>query len=143
LSRGWCGVVAALVVTTASWTSGCNGAEKLRAERDRVAKKVDALRGADAASLDARRKLLGELENDETKDALGVAARDACVSAYRALIESLAQSEEVEAAMKQGERLDPIDLKRKLDAATKLIERSEQDMPKCDKAATDLRTAKP
>ncbi len=123
--------------------AGCNGAETTRLERERVAKKIDALRNADDADLAARRKLLAELENDETKDPLGAAARDACVSPYRDLLESLAQSEEVEAQMKLGERLDPIDMKRKLDAASKLIGRSEQDMPKCDKAATDLKTAKP
>jgi len=123
--------------------AGCNGAETIRAERDRVARKVEALRAAERVDLDVRRKLLVELEKDETKDPLGIAARDTCASAYRALIESLTQSEEVEAAMKTGERIDPIDMKRKLDAATKLIGRSKEDMPKCDKAASDLRTLKP
>jgi hypothetical protein len=132
-----------IAVVVALISSGCGGAEKTRAERERVAKKIDALRNADDTSLETRRKLLRDLEDDATKDALGVAARDACVSAYKALLESLTQSEEVEATMKLGERLDPIDMKRKLDAASKLIERSEQDMPKCDKAATDLKTAKP
>ena len=126
-----------------SLLAGCNGAEKVRAERDRVSRKVEALRSAEDVDLDVRRKLLAELEKDATKDPLGMAARDTCASAYRALIESLTQSEEVEAAMKTGQRIDPFDMKRKLDAADKLIGRSEEDMPKCDKAASDLRTVKP
>lgn len=135
----------ALVVLLASSSllvAGCNGAEKTRFERERVSKKIDALRNSDDADLTVRRKLLADLENDETKDPLAVAARAACVSPYRDLFESLAQSEEVEAQMKLGERLDPVDMKRKLDTASKLIGQSEQDMPKCDKAATELKTAK-
>lgn len=135
--------VAAALLVAVSLLAACNGADKVRAERERVGKKIDTLRGADDTDLSVRRKLLADLESDATKDPLGIAARDICASAYRALLESLAQSEEVEASMKLGERIDPIDMKRKLDAASKLIGQSEEDMPKCDKAATDLRTQKP
>ncbi len=135
--------IVVIVAAVSPLLAGCNGDEKARAERERVGKKIDVLRSANDASVDARRKLLADLENDDTKDPQGIVARDACASAYRALLESLTQSEEVEAAMMRGERLDPIDLKRKLDIASKLIGRSEQDMPRCDKAATALRIAKP
>lgn len=131
-----------LALVAIALTAGCGEAEKLRKERDAVVAKIDALRDSDKASLDVRRKLLKELEGVESKSPDCVAAREACASAYRSLIESKAQSEEATNAMSSGERVDPVDMSKKLETAGKLLERSEEDMPKCDQALTKLRTAK-
>lgn len=112
-------------------------------ERDQVIARIDALRDATSVPLDRRRALLDTLRTTRTGLTLGSEARDACVAAYTDLIDAAEREEAARRSMESGERTDPLAVVKALDDAEKLLDRSRQNMPGCDQAATRLRTWKP
>lgn len=129
----------ALLVAT--WLAGCPNQDAV--ERDKVIARIDALRDATSVPLDHRRQLLEALRSTRTGLVLGSEARDACVGAYTDLIDAAEREEAARRSMESGERTDPLAVVKALDDAEKLLDRSRQNMPGCDQAATRLRAFKP
>jgi hypothetical protein len=127
----------AALVLLASIAVACGpSAETLEAQR--VLRSLDVLRDAPSEPLSAREQLVADLERQEAKAAASVRARDACVKAYRLLIEgkTLQARVEKQLATPGGASLDTL---RDLAAAEVKIKESADAMPECDRAASDLR----
>ncbi len=110
-------------------------------ERREAVRRIDALRDAVGASVADRRALLAALKDVKGGQTAVGEARDRCVAAYTDLIDANEIEESARAAMATGERVDTLALAQQLDRATKLLERSRENMRGCDQAATALRTA--
>jgi len=107
-------------------------------ERERFLPVLDALRDAPKGEIAERTRLLGELERLSLETPLAVRARDACVKAYRPLLEAL----ELERAVKQGlEGASPPDpmLLSRITTAEAKVEQSSLAMPGCEQAVAALR----
>lgn len=121
--------------------AGCPNEDAM--ERHQVLLRIDALRDATSVPLDRRRELLDALRTTRAGLVLGAEARDTCVAAYTDLIDAAEREEAARRAMESGERTDPLAVVKALDDAEKLLDRSRENMPRCDQAATRLRAFKP
>ena len=133
--------VVSSVVLCLGVLAGCPNQDAV--ERDQVLARIDALRDATLVPLDHRRQLLEALRTTRTGLVLGSEARDACVAAYTDLIDAAEREEAARRSMESGERTDPLAVVKALDDAEKLLDRSRENMPGCDQAATRLRAYKP
>ncbi len=107
-------------------------------ERERVLGTIDALRDAPKGEIIERTRLLEELERSSLKTPVAARARDACLKAYRPLLEAL----ELERAVKQGlEGASPPDpmLLTRIATAEAKVEQSSLAMPGCEQAVAALR----
>jgi hypothetical protein len=125
------------VLLAAVATSACGpSAETLEAQR--VLRAIDVLRDAPTEPLSAREPLVADLERQEAKAPAALRARDACVKAYRLLLEgkTLHAGVEKQLSTPGGASLDTL---RDLAAAETKIKESSEVMPECSRAAADLR----
>ncbi len=99
---------------------------------------ADALRDAPAAPVAAREALLAELERRPATFPAAAAAKEACVRAYRPLLEVSALHARVKAALGDLSRLNPADLSA-LSSAEARLKESQAAMPACDTALSELR----
>ncbi|TKD04538.1 hypothetical protein [Polyangium fumosum] len=116
---------------------GCTsaGAEQERA----LLAAIEALRDAPAEDLAGRKNLLSALETKPAPSPEAQRARDNCVEAYRLLGEGKEGTEAVKRAL-GGAGPVPKTLLADLAAAEEKIRKSsEEAMPACEKAATELR----
>jgi hypothetical protein len=118
-------------------SQGCGpSAESIEAAR--ALRAIDALRDAPSEPIADRKKLLESLERLSLTIPRGVAARDACVLAYRALIEGSELRAKVQASLDAPSKIDPSVL-RDLVAAEDKIKESQKAMPDCDRTVSELR----
>ena len=118
--------------------SGCGPSEEAL-EAARVARAIDAVRDAPNDPVENRKQLLQKLEAEPAKGALAIAAREACVKAYRPFVEG----QELEAHVRTKlsgppEELDPSVLAALAGAEAKLGE-AKAAMPECDRALHELK----
>ena len=127
---------AALLLAVSQAGCGDPGSE---AERARVLYALDALRDAPAEALSARADLLTALASAPAHDGSPAAgARDACVAAYRPLLEGSALTAELRAETGKGSEHLVAAAPKLLEAEQK-IEQSRAKMPACEAAAARLR----
>lgn len=104
---------------------------------------IDVLRDAPMEPLSAREALVADLEREEAKGAVAVRARDACVKAYRLLLEGKALQVRVEQQLKPGAAGSAgaagLNTLRDLVAAEAKIKESSEVMPACNNATAELR----
>lgn len=131
----------ALALLAASAGPACTGQDEREARL--VLQRIDALRDATDAPPSRRRELLQELRTSRAGMTLAAEARDACVAAYSDLLDAADREEAARRAMASGAPADPLALVKALDDAEVLLDRSRENMPRCDRAATDLRAARP
>lgn len=103
-----------------------------------VLRAADVLRDAPAEAGARRRELLAELERAPAASPRAARARDACVKAYRALLDGAALEAKVRAALSGTAAPSPADLANLLEAEAKIKE-SAAAMPDCEAGLADLR----
>ena len=120
--------------------AGCGRSEE-SLEAARVARAIDVVRDAPNDPVDGRKQLLDKLEAEPAKGALAIAARDACVKAYRPFVEGQQLEARVRAQLAgPPEQIDAGVLVELASAETKLNE-AKAAMPDCDRALHDLKHA--
>jgi hypothetical protein len=107
-------------------------------ERERLLAAIDALRDAPSADTRRRRGLLEALERQAATTPPAVEARDACASAYRALLDADDLGTEMLHALNRGEGPPP-DLPAQLREAEAKAAQARSRMPGCESALTRLR----
>jgi hypothetical protein len=130
--RSSAGACLCLVILCACGPSG------ERVEAGRIVHAIDAVRDAPNEPVGPRQKLLDLLAREAARGELAVKARDACVKAYRPLLDGNALSEQVRLAMSRPGR-DDAKLARDLAQAETLVGQSRAAMPDCEQAAAELR----
>lgn len=107
-------------------------------ERDRVVRAIDALRDAPGGGIEARRLLLADLEHQPAAAPPAALARDACVAAYRPMLDADQASREIQRAVEAGEADRP-DLPARLADAEAKVTEAKRLMPACERALAELR----
>jgi hypothetical protein len=117
--------------------AGCGPSPEQR-EAAAVLHAADALRDAPGQPVAPRQALLADLERTPASSPAAVEARDACVKAYRPLLEVGALQPKIQAALANPTRIDPVTLGELAEAERKVKE-SAASMPACDRALAELR----
>jgi hypothetical protein len=107
-------------------------------ERDRIVRAVDALRDAPGGAVEARRRLLDELERQPAAAHPAALARDTCASAYRHMLDADAATLDIQRTIEAGEAARP-DLPSRLAEAEANVAQAKELMPPCERALADLR----
>ena len=118
--------------------AGCGRSEEAQ-EADRIVRAIDVVRDAPNDPVAARTELLGKLEAEHPKGKLAAAARDACVGAYRLMLDAQVLEARVRGALSgPAEDLNPGVLADLGTAEAKLKE-SKLAMPECDRTLSELK----
>ena len=133
-----CRLIALALLALVALVAGCGPSEEAL-EAARIARAIDVVRDAPNDPVEGRKQLLEKLEAEPAKGALAIAARDACVKAYRPFVEGQQLEAQVRAQLAgPAEQLDAGVLLELAGAETKLNE-AKAAMPECDRALHDLK----
>jgi len=116
---------------------GCGPSDK-KAEARVVMASIKALRDSDRRDTTGRARLIDALAAHAPKDDAALAARDACVEAYRLGSRAQELIDSVERVTKSAQQPGKAELDA-LEEATTLLDKSVDVMPACDRAVTRLR----
>jgi hypothetical protein len=117
---------------------GCGRSEEAQ-EASRVARAIDVVRDAPNDPVEGRKQLLEKLEAEPAKGQIAIAARDACVRAYRPFVDGQELEARVRAQLAgPPDQIDAGVVLQLADAETKLNE-AKAAMPDCDRALHDLK----
>ena len=132
--------VVALIALIAP-AAGCGRSEEAQ-EADRIVHAIDVMRDAPNDPFAVRADLLAALEAEHPKGKLAVAAREACVKAYRAMVGAQRLEARVRGGLK-GAADGGIDigLLGDLGNADTILKESMTAMPDCDQRLRELRRA--
>jgi hypothetical protein len=124
-------------------TAGC-GPSAEKQETDALLHAADALRDAPSEPLAARQALLDALVRQAAPGALATDARDACVQAYRLLLDASAVEARVRKQLEEPAEAGAAALSDVADLASAeaKLKESAAVMPRCDAALAELRRAR-
>ncbi len=111
-------------------------------ERAAVAEKIDALRNIPAEDTSSRVRAVDALRRVPARTAEGVAARDACASAFAALAEGMRLTERAQTGLAPGSTALAEDTLRAASSANALLDQADALLDRCADASAALRVTR-